>query len=135
MGGRAVEKMKLRAEFFSQSIISLRAHTKAPAEQRALPNVPTIMSTSSILPEQFLEAEDPDRDLVAEVLKVCCRNYRYQFSQFKAVYAYTKAGRSCGDSDGIRAAASASPVEYKGLETYSRAFKERTMSPDKGAAV
>lgn len=85
--------------------------------------------------ERFLDAEKPDRELVAEVLKVCCRNYRYQFSQFKAVYTYTKAGRSCGDSEGIKAATSAAPVEYKDLGAYKKAFMERTVTPDKEAAV
>jgi hypothetical protein len=36
--------------------------------------------------EQFLEAEAPSKSLVATVMKECCRDFRYQFSQFKAVY-------------------------------------------------
>jgi hypothetical protein len=36
--------------------------------------------------EQFLEAEAPPKSLVAAVMNECCRDFRYQFSQFKAVY-------------------------------------------------
>ena len=49
--------------------------------------------------EQFLNAENPDKSLVAEVMKICCKNFRYQFSQFKVVYDYTKAGRSLSGTE------------------------------------
>ncbi len=75
--------------------------------------------------EQFLNAENPDRQLVAEVMQICCKNYRYQFSQFKVVYEYTKAGKSLVSSDGFQASMNTDPVEYKGLDVYERAFKER----------
>ena len=75
--------------------------------------------------EQFLNAENPDRQLVAEVMQICCKNYRYQFSQFKVVYEYTKAGKSLVSSDVFQASMNTDPVEYKGLDVYERAFKER----------
>ena len=40
--------------------------------------------------EQFLDAENPDKSLVAQVMKECCQKYRYQFSQFKVVYSLAK---------------------------------------------
>jgi hypothetical protein len=36
--------------------------------------------------EQFLDAEAPPKSLVSTVMNECCREFRYQFSQFKAVY-------------------------------------------------
>lgn len=75
--------------------------------------------------EQFLNAEDPDRVLVAEVMKICCKNFRYQFSQFKAVYDYAKAGRSLPGTDLYDAAMKADPVDYRGMNTYGRAFADR----------
>lgn len=75
--------------------------------------------------EQFLEKEGPERCLVAEVMKECCNKYRYQFSQFKAVYALVKAGHSLPD-DGSVAACPAVGVEYKDLAPYSKAFQART---------
>ena len=32
--------------------------------------------------ERFLDAENSDRSLVSEVMKICCNKFRYQFSQF-----------------------------------------------------
>lgn len=75
--------------------------------------------------EQFLNSEAPDRGLVADVMKVCCKNFRYQFSQFKTVYELTKAGRDVAGSEGVSAALSAEPVDYKPLATYNRAFADR----------
>jgi hypothetical protein len=75
--------------------------------------------------EQFLNAENPDRTLVAEVMKICCNNFRYQFSQFKVVYEYTKAGKSLTTTEGFKASLNSDAVEYKNLEVYGKAFNER----------
>ena len=75
--------------------------------------------------EQFLNAEDPDKALVADVMKICCRNLRYQFSQFKTVYEYTKAGRSLAGSEGTEAVMRSDPVAYRQLDTYKKAFADR----------
>ena len=75
--------------------------------------------------EQFLNAENPDRALVAEVMKICCNNFRYQFSQFKVVYEYTKAGKSLTTTEGFKASMNVDAVEYKSLDIYGRAFNER----------
>jgi len=69
--------------------------------------------------EDFLNAEAPGRELVAAVMEECCRHFRYQFTQFKAVY------------DRLRATAAPVPaawvseVQRAGLETYQQAFLER----------
>ena len=75
--------------------------------------------------EQFLDAEAPDKSLVAQVLKECCEKYRYQFSQFKVVYSLAKAGRQISTKDAQNCVPSGN-VQYQDLSIYSRAFKERT---------
>jgi hypothetical protein len=85
--------------------------------------------------EQFLNAENPDKSLVAEVMKICCKNLRYQFSQFKVVYDYTKAGRSLSGTEGFNTAMKADPVDYRGMDAYGRAFNERVACAREEAAV
>ena len=85
--------------------------------------------------EQFLNAENPDKSLVAEVLKICCKNFRYQFSQFKVVYEYTKAGRSLSGTEGTEAAMKADPVDYRQLSAYDKAFADRVASAGKEATA
>ena len=85
--------------------------------------------------EQFLNAEDPDRALVADVMKVCCANFRYQFSQFRVVYEYTKAGKSLTATEGFKASMKTDGVEYKSLDVYGRAFNERVGRSGKEAAI
>ena len=81
--------------------------------------------------EQFLNAENPDMALVAEVMKTCCKNFRYQFSQFKVVYEYTKAGRSLADTEGAKAAMKADLVDYRQLSVYGKAFADRVAGGSK----
>jgi hypothetical protein len=85
--------------------------------------------------ERFLDSENPDRALVADVLKICCNNFRYQFSQFRTVYEYTKAGKSLTETDGFKASQSFDPVEYKSLDVYGKAFNDRVNSTRKEATV
>ena len=68
--------------------------------------------------EAFLAAENPPRKLVADVMKECCLNFRYQFTQFKAVYdrmrvPYTTTALPMQD------------VQRANLEIYQQAFLER----------
>jgi hypothetical protein len=74
--------------------------------------------------EQFLDAEAPDRQLVAAVMKECCEKYRYQYSQFKVVFDLAKAGRSVAFGKPLSADAAAG-VEYKSLDVYSQAYRRR----------
>ena len=74
--------------------------------------------------EQFLEAENPDRNLVASVMEECCEKYRYQFSQFKVVFTLAKAGRSLPSIDPM-AERAVTDVEYKQLDIYSQAYQKR----------
>jgi hypothetical protein len=80
--------------------------------------------------EQFLLAENPDRALIAAVLKECCEKYRYQFSQFKTVFLLAKArqGASGGLVAGaamLKPAGAGIDVEYKSLGVYQQAFQMR----------
>jgi hypothetical protein len=74
--------------------------------------------------EQFLDAENPDKSLVAQVLKECCSKYRYQFSPFEVVYSLAKADREL-TTDNCRAKIPTGSVEYKDISAYARAFAER----------
>ena len=75
--------------------------------------------------EQFLDSENPDKSLVAQVMKECCQKYRYQFSQFKVVYGLAKAGRELATDD-CRAQVPSGSVSYTDLSVYAKAFQERT---------
>ena len=68
--------------------------------------------------EALLDAEKPARDFVAEVMKVCCQNFRYKYSQFEAVYTALKAGSSSG-------AARMPGIQHQELTAYTKAFNER----------
>jgi len=69
--------------------------------------------------EDYLDARKPPHALVADVMSVCCHDWRYQFSQFKAVYEKLEAGYG---ADQILAI---SEVEARSLDRYQQAFEER----------
>jgi hypothetical protein len=71
--------------------------------------------------EAFLENENPSKSLVADVMAECCRKFRYQFTQFKAVY----------DQMSVRdRPVNVSTMDYvqrTNLDVYQRAFLERSV--------
>jgi len=69
--------------------------------------------------EAFLEAENPPNSLVAKVLADCCRDFRYRFTQFKAVYDRTKLRNSVASYPPVDS------VQHVDLERYQQAFLER----------
>jgi hypothetical protein len=69
--------------------------------------------------EDFLEHENPDRDLTAAVIAECCRNFRCRFTQFRAEYYLVKA-RFSGNT-----VPSAGSVQQADLTLYQKAFLER----------
>jgi hypothetical protein len=71
--------------------------------------------------EQFLESENPSRSLVAAVMKECCAKFRYQFSQFKAVYEQMSV------QDRPVHVISMDYVQRANLEAYQQAFLERSV--------
>ena len=73
--------------------------------------------------ESFLDAEQPDRALVAGVMAQCCADWRYRFTQFKEVYELHKA-RAAAQGAG-QAAPAATEVQKRDMERYRKAFEER----------
>jgi len=69
--------------------------------------------------EAYLDQKRPSPALVADVLRICCRDYRYQFSQFKAVYELCEASLATPASIAI------SDVQKRSLEKYKVAFEQR----------
>lgn len=77
--------------------------------------------------ELLLDAEQPDRALVTEVIGHCCREWRYRFTQFRAVYELHKATWAA------RGEAEAEPpamdeVQARDMERYREAYRRRCES-------
>jgi hypothetical protein len=72
--------------------------------------------------EAFLEAENPPRSLVADVMEECCKHYRYRFTQFKAVYDQMSV------QDRPVNVIPMDHVQRANLETYQQAFLERSVN-------
>jgi len=64
-------------------------------------------------------------------MKECCDKFRYQFSQFKTVYALVKAGRSLPDDESLNACPAVG-VQYQEMAAYTKAFQDRI---DKEVAI
>jgi hypothetical protein len=67
--------------------------------------------------EKFLESEAPDRRLVADVMDICCENFRYRFTQFRAVYFSAKAGRVAPGTE------PQPEVQHQNMDAYREAFE------------
>jgi len=72
--------------------------------------------------EGFLDSEDASRGFVADVMKECCRDFRYKFSQFKATYERMAVDNMPAK---ISVTAPMEDVQQASLETYQMAFLER----------
>ena len=72
--------------------------------------------------ESFLDSECVGRDLVSDVMKECCRDFRYKFTQFKAVYERMRAEHMLSQ---VPIPAPMNDVQQISLETYQKAFLER----------
>ena len=72
--------------------------------------------------EAFLESENPPKSLVAAVMAECCRRFRYQFSQFKAVYEQMSIQPAASN------AAPMDAVQRASLDAYQKAFMERSVN-------
>jgi len=70
--------------------------------------------------EAFLESESPSQALVADIMAECCRRYRYQFTQFKAVYDQISVQHRPANF------APMDSVQRANLEMYQQAFLERS---------
>ena len=77
--------------------------------------------------ELLLDAERPDRALVTEVIGHCCREFRYRFTQFRAVYelhAATWAARGEADAE----PPTMDEVQARDVERYREAYRRRCES-------
>ena len=77
--------------------------------------------------ELLLDAERPDRALVTEVINRCCREWRYRFTQFKAVYELAKARWGAGGEADAEPAAM-DEVQARDMERYRQAYRDRCAS-------
>ena len=73
--------------------------------------------------ERYLNERQPSREVVAEAMATCCRDFRYRYTQFKAVLDLIEAQRETAGAPVI--AFSASDVDTRGLDRYKAAFEER----------
>ena len=74
--------------------------------------------------EEFLDNKHPDRATVAVVLKICCENWRYRFSQFKEVYKTVEQGQISW----AEYIAPMDTIQKQALSTYQKAFDDRCRS-------
>lgn len=69
--------------------------------------------------ERYLDAQNPGRELVFQVLATCCQEKKYHFSQFKRVYELTVAGLASPVLINFQ------DVQHQDLSVYQKAFQDR----------
>jgi hypothetical protein len=69
--------------------------------------------------ESFLDSQSPPKELVAEVMSMCCAGYRYRFTQFQQVYFLAKSGYATTETVALAG------VARQGMDAYRKAFEER----------
>lgn len=74
--------------------------------------------------EKFFDSECLDRSTVAALMKKCCEDFRYRYSQVRDTYALMKVGSEIAAGD-TPERSFLQDVEYKSLETYTKAFASR----------
>ena len=80
--------------------------------------------------DRYLDEQKPTKAFVALVMKDCCKNYRYQFTQFKAVFELRKAEQQTPDEEGTTHRQTGIGVEYKGMDVYAKAFQDRVVKAE-----
>ena len=73
--------------------------------------------------ERYLDERRPSRALVADVMAVCCRDYRYRYTQSKAVFDLMEARHVATGSPIVNI--TAADVDTHALDSYKAAFEER----------
>jgi len=73
--------------------------------------------------ERYLDEKRPTREFAAAVISACCRDWRYRYTQFKAVFDLMESQQP--STDAAIVAAAAADVDTRGLERYQAAFDER----------
>lgn len=91
--------------------------------------------------ERYLDERSPDRAFVAEVMSICCRDFRYTFTQFREVYerCEREAGSRPEPAAGGRPSppATSRPGACRATRRHSTggAHHERAGDPDRPALV
>ena len=85
---------------------------------------PRHMAKQLLAISRYLDSQKPEKSFVAAVMKECCENFRYTFSQFKTVFELRRAGSKLPNIVSLTEAHE-SAVEYKSLNTYTKAFYDR----------
>lgn len=73
--------------------------------------------------DRYLDEQCPSKLFVAMLMKKCCENYRYKFSQFRTTFELLKSEETAKGEE-----SSAYPhtgVEYKEMDVYTKAFQDR----------
>ena len=73
--------------------------------------------------ERYLDEKRPTREFAAAVISACCRDWRYRYTQFKAVFDLMESQQSSTGAAVV--AVAAADVDTRGLERYQAAFDER----------
>jgi len=73
--------------------------------------------------ERYLDERAPSRALVADVMAACCRDLRYRYTQFKAVFDLMESQQ--GSAGAATVAVPAADVDTRALDRYQAAFDER----------
>lgn len=85
---------------------------------------PRYLSQQLSAVESYLNEKNPERSFVAGVMKICCEQYRYKFSQFSTVYEQVEKGLIS------EAAISCNSVKAQDMSVYQRAFNDRCMNQE-----
>ena len=80
--------------------------------------------------DRYLNEQEPTKSFVAMVMKECCENYRYQFSQFKAVFELRMVELKSTGEEGTTFRQTGTGVEYKGMDVYTKAFQDRVVKAE-----
>ncbi len=87
--------------------------------------------------EEFLDTQNPDRALVAEVMRIACVNLDYKFSRFQAVFlqvrdgTYVERPRDIAWREAHQKEAQQRDLQQADLSAYQKAFDERCADQDK----
>ena len=80
--------------------------------------------------DRYLDEQNPTPSFVAMVMKECCENYRYKYSQFKAVFDLRKVEAQTTGEEGSTYRQTGAGVEYKGMDVYAKAFQDRVVKAE-----
>lgn len=81
--------------------------------------------------ERYLDSQAPDRALVAEAISICCRDWRYTYTQFKEVFDQCSLRHAAGAPPQMPVGSPLPPegdVATRDMRSYQEAFDSRCAS-------